>query len=114
MSITNTRVRQDKGGSDREWGALVNDYIPKREDVCERCSQRRYRCALSNYTCEEDGDIKYDYNHGRPQNAIKMLRCLPTDALKDYLAEERRTPTELKAVILDELQAREKEDTPRL
>ena len=108
------RVRQDEGGSDREWGALATDYIPKSESACSRCSQRRYRCALSNYTCEEDGDIKYDYNHGRTQNAIKMMRDLPSEMLKGYLCEERRTPIELKAVILDELQAREKEEVMRL
>lgn len=96
------------------WGAMDTDYIPKRMGACARCSQRRYKCANSGYICAADCDIKHDYTHGRPQDAIMLLRSLPTEALKDYLPEERRTPKELKAVILDELQAREKEESMRL
>lgn len=99
----------------QEWGSISTDYIAK---LCKGC---HIRCPdhgdVYNYfgtICRADADIKYYYTHGRTQDAIDLLRCLPTDALKDYLPEERRTPTELKAVILDELQAREKEDTPRL
>lgn len=114
MSKAWLRVRQDEGGSDREWGALVSDYIHKREAACARCSQQRYRCSHSSYLCEADGDIKYDYKHGRTKKAMDQLRGLPSEMLKDFLREERRTPTELKAIILDELQAREKEEGMRL
>lgn len=114
MSKAWLRVRQDGGGSDREWGALVSDYIRKREGACARCSQRRDRCTYSDYICEADGEIKYAYKHGRTKKAMDQLRGLPSELLCDYLNEEHRTPTELKAVILDELQQREKEDTPRL
>lgn len=113
MSIANVRVRQDEGGSDREWGSMTADYIPKRE-ACERCSQKRYLCMQSAWICLADCDIKYDYKNGRKKKVMDMLRCLPTDALKEYMSEACRTPTELKAVILDELQAREKEEAMRL
>lgn len=66
------------------------------------------------YLCAADSDIKRAYDYGRTQDAIALLRGLPSELLKDYLSEDRRTPTELKAVILDELQQREKEDKPRL
>lgn len=97
------------------WGSISTDYIAK---LCNGC---HILCPdygdVSNYfgtICRADADIKYYYTHGRTQDAIDLMRYLPADALKDYLPEERRTPTELKVVILDELQAREKEDTPRL
>lgn len=96
------------------WGVMDTDYIPKREDVCARCRRPGIMCDIIASSCDADLDIKYDYWYGRTKKAMDTLRRLPTDALKDYLPEERRTPTELKAVILDELQAREKEDTPRL
>lgn len=111
MSKAWLRVRQDGGGSDREWGAMVSDYIRKREGACARCSQRRDRCTYSDYICEADGDIKYDYKHGRTKKAMYQLRGLPSEMLKDFLREERRTPTELKAVILDELQKRNETET---
>ncbi len=114
MSKAWLRVRQDEGGSDREWGALVSDYIHKRDDVCERCRLQRFMCMYTEGLCEADGDIKYAYKHGRTKKAMDLLRGLPSEMLKDYLPEERRTPTELKAVILDELQQREKEEAPRL
>ena len=93
---------------------MDTDYIPKRENVCARCRQRRILCDLKSSSCYADLAIKHDYWLGRTKKAMDTLRSLPTEALKDYLPEERRTPAELKAVILDELQAREKEDTPRL
>lgn len=96
------------------WGAMDTDYIPKRGDVCARCRQRKYKCANSGYICASDCDIKYDYKHGRAKKAMDLLRGLPSEMLKDYLPEERRTPVALKAVILDELQQRDKEDKPRL
>lgn len=96
------------------WGSMDTDYIPKRMATCARCSQRRYKCANSGYICAADCDIKYYYTNGRTQDAIALLRGLPSDLLKDYLSEKSRTPSELKAVILDELQQREKEDKPRL
>lgn len=100
------------------WGARGTDYITKTEGMCDKCRQP---CPCKNdpyfrygYTCAADYEIKYCYSQGMPQDAIELLRDMPSELLKDYLPEERRTPTELKAVILDELQAREKEDTPRL
>lgn len=100
------------------WGSMITDYVTKGDGMCEKC---RLPCQDKNdayfyysYICGADCDIKHDYTHGRPQDAISLLRGMPSELLKDYLPEERRTPTELKAVILDELQAREKEDTPRL
>lgn len=96
------------------WGSMDTDYITKREDVCARCRQRRILCEFKPPSCDADLGIKHDYWLGRTKKAMDTLRCLPTDVLKDYLPDERRTPTELKAVILDELQAREKEGTPRL
>lgn len=98
----------------QEWRSMDTDYIQKRMAACARCSQRRYKCANSSYICSADCDIKYYYTHGRMQDAIELLRGLPSEMLKDYLPEERRTPTELKAVILDELQRREKEEKRRL
>lgn len=101
------------------WGALTTDYVVKGDGMCAKC---RLPCQDKNdvyfyygYICGADCDIKHDYTHGRTHEAIALLRGLPSELLKDYLNEERRTPTELVAVILDELQAREKEeDTPRL
>lgn len=99
----------------RVWGSMIIDYITKREDVCARCNQQKFECKCFGGLCEADCDIKRDYKHGRTQAAIDMLRSLPTEALKDYLPEERRTPTELVAVILDELQKRnEAENSMRL
>lgn len=93
------------------WGSMSTDYITKREDVCARCRQRRVLCDFRASSCDADFDIKYDYWHGRTKKAMDTLRFLPTGALKDYLPEERRTPTELKAVILDELQIRNETET---
>lgn len=101
-----------------EWGARSTDYVTKAEGMCDKC---RLPCQDKNdvyfyygYSCGADCDIKYDYTHGRTQDAITLLRGLPSELLCDYLHEERRTPTELKAVILDELQAREKEEAMRI
>ena len=70
------------------------------------CSKCRLSCQDKNdvyfyygYVCAADCDIKHDYTYGRPHDAIALLRGLPS---------------EFKAVILDELQQREKEDKPRL
>lgn len=100
------------------WGARSTDYVTKAEGMCGKC---RLSCQDKDdayfyygYICAADRDIKHDYTYGRPHDAIALLRGLPSELLKDYLPEERRTPTELKAVILDELQQREKEETPRL
>lgn len=100
------------------WGARGTDYINKTEGMCDKCRQP---CPCKNdpyfrygYTCAADYEIKYCYSQGMPQDAIELLRDMPSELLKDYLPEERRTPTELVAVILDELQARDKENTPRL
>lgn len=100
------------------WGSMSTDYITKREGVCGRC---RLSCQDKDdayfyygYLCAADCDIKHDYTHGRTKDAITLLRGLPSELLCDYLHKERRTPTELKAVILDELQAREKEESMRL
>lgn len=97
------------------WGSISTDYIAK---LCKGCYILcpDYGDVSNDFgsICRADADIKYYYTHGRTQDAIDLLRYLPADALKDYLPEERRTPTELKAVILDELQAREKEDQRRL
>lgn len=98
----------------KAWGYMDTDYIPKREDACAKCRQPSIICEIVESLCTGDRDIKHKYWLGRTKEAMETLRSLPTEALKDYLPEERRTPTELKAVILDELQAREKEDTPRL
>ena len=97
-----------------EWGSMRTDYITKREGACVRCHQRKYMCRHLVYLCAADSDIKGAYARGGTKSAIALLRGLPSELLKDYLPEERRTPTELKAVILDELQQREKEDKPRL
>ena len=96
------------------WGSMATDYILKRESMCARCCQQTDICNSTVYTCDADYDIKYHYKYGRTKKAMDMLRRLPTEALKAYLPEERRTPIELKAVILDELQAREKEEVIRL
>ena len=96
------------------WGSIDTDYIPKREDVCARCRLSRILCDYKSLPCDADLGIKHDYWIGRTKKAMDTLRGLPTEALKDYLPEERRTPTELKAVILDELQKREKEEGMRL
>lgn len=96
------------------WGFMDTDYIPKREDACAKCRQPTIICEIVESLCTGDRDIKHKYWLGRTKEAMDMLRSLPTEALKDYLPEERRTPTELKAVILDELQAREKEEAMRL
>lgn len=93
---------------------MRTDYITKLEGACGRCHQQKYMCRHFVYLCAADSDIKSAYDRGATKCAIALLRGLPSELLKDYLPEERRTPTELKAVILDELQAREKEDTPRL
>lgn len=92
------------------WGADMTDYITKIEGVCEKC---RLPCQDKNdqyfyygYTCGADFDIKYNYNSGRMKRAIDLLRGLPSELLKDYLDEERRTPTALKVVILNELKCR--------
>lgn len=101
-----------------EWGALTTDYVTKAEGMCDKCrlpcQDKDGVCFYYGYSCGADCDIKYDYTHGRAHDAIALLRGLPSELLKEYLPEERRTPTELVAVILDELQQREKEDKPRL
>lgn len=93
-----------------EWGARRTDYVTKMEGVCEKCNLPcPYKDGSHFYfgsICVAAWDIKYDYTHGRPRDAIALLRCLPSELLKDYLSDERRTPTELKTVILDELQKR--------
>lgn len=96
------------------WGSVGTDYIPKRESICAQCCQKTDICNDTMYACDADFDIKYHYKYGRTKKAMDILRCLPTEALKAYLPEERRTPTELVAVILDELQVREKEEVIRL
>lgn len=96
------------------WGCMATDFIPKRESMCARCCQQTDSCNDTVYICDADYDIKFHYKYGRTKKAMDMLRRLPTEALKAYLPGERRTPTELVAVILDELQAREKEEVIRL
>ena len=96
------------------WGVMTTDWIPKRESMCARCCQQTDICNDTVYICDADYDIKFHYKYGRTKKAMDMLRRLPTEALKAYLSNERRTPIELKAVILDELQAREKEEVMRL
>lgn len=96
------------------WGYMDTDYIPKREDACAKCRRPSIICEFVESLCIGDRDIKHKYWLGETKEAMDALRRLPTESLKDYLPEERRTPTELKAVILDELQAREKEEQPRL
>lgn len=96
------------------WGYMDTDYIPKREDECAKCRRPSIICEFVESLCIGDRDIKHKYWLGETKEAMDALRRLPTESLKDYLPEERRTPTELKAVILDELQAREKEEQPRL
>lgn len=93
---------------------MDTDYIPKREDACAKCRRPSIICEFVESLCIGDRDIKHKYWLGETKEAMDALRRLPTESLKDYLPEERRTPTELKAVILDELQAREKEEQPRL
>lgn len=102
----------------QEWGARGTDFITKMEGMCSKC---HLSCQDKNDVylfygnlCAADCDIKHDYNYGRIQDAIELLRGMPSELLQDYLPEERRTPTELKAVILDELQAREKEEAMRI
>lgn len=92
------------------WGSMITDYITKMESACVRCHQQKNICRHLVYLCAADSDIKSTYDRGSTQDAIALLRGLPSELLKDYLPEERRTPTELKAVILDELQQREKEE----
>lgn len=93
-----------------EWGICLTDYIAKQEGMCDKCRlscQGKYdQYFYYGYICAVDLDIKFDYNHGRVQDAIDLLRGLPSELLKDYLNEERRTPTELVVVILDELECR--------
>ncbi len=93
------------------WGAYMTDYITKMEGVCDKCrlpcQDKNDRYFYYGYTCGADFDIKYNYNSGRTQRAIDLLRDLPSELLKDYLDEERQTPANLKAVILDELKCRE-------
>ena len=96
------------------WGSMRTDYITKLEGACVRCHQQKYMCRHLINLCAADSDIKRAYDYGRTQDAIALLRGLPSELLKDYLPEERRTPTGLKAAILDELQAREKEEGMRL
>lgn len=98
----------------KAWGYMDTDYIPKREDACAKCRQKIIICEIEESLCIGDRDIKHKYWLGETKEAMDTLRCLPTEALKDYLPEERRVPTELKAVILDELQQREKEEVMRL
>lgn len=93
-----------------EWGADMTDYVTKTEGICSKC---HLQCQDKNdvylyhgYFCAVDFDIKYNYNSGRTQKAIDLLRGLPSELLNDYLPEERRTPANLKAVILDELHKR--------
>ncbi len=93
------------------WGSTRTDYITKLEGACGRCHQQNYICRNLIYLCAADSDIKSAYGRGRTQDAIALLRGLPSELLKDYLPEERRTPTELKAVILDELQIRNETET---
>lgn len=100
------------------WGASSTDYVVKGDGMCAKC---RLPCQDKNdaffyygYICAADCDIKHAYTYGRAHDAIDLLRGLPSELLKDYLPEERRTPAELKAVILDELQARYKEEAMRL
>lgn len=92
------------------WGADMTDYVTKAEGTCSKC---RLPCQDKNdayfyygYFCGADFDIKYNYNSSRMQRAIDLLRGLPSELLKDYLDEERRTPTTLKVVILEELECR--------
>lgn len=99
------------------WGADMTDYVTKAEGMCSKC---RLPCPDKNdaylyhgYFCGVDFDIKYNYNCGRTQDDIALLRGLPSELLKDYLPEERRTPTELKAVILDELEQRGEYKKPK-
>ncbi len=102
-----------------EWGALTTDYVAKMEGMCSKCrlscqDKNDVYCFYDNI-CAADYDIKHDYTYGRLQDAIALLRGLPSELLKDYLPEERRTPTVLKVVILDELQKRnETENSMRL
>lgn len=92
------------------WGVYMTDYIIKIEGVCDKCNipcqDRGDRYLFFGYTCAADFDIKYNYNCGRMQKAIELLRDLPSDLLEGYLLKECRTPTELKTVILDELKCR--------
>lgn len=105
----------------QEWGAQMTDYVNKSEDMCDKCRRPckdrnfEYAYAFCGFSCCEDYVIKNNYNRGRVQEAVVLLRVLPSEMLNDYLREERRTPTELKVVILDELQKRnETENSMRL
>lgn len=97
----------------RVWGSMRTDYITKLEGACGRCHQQKYMCHHLIYLCAADNYIKSAYDRGRTQDAIALLRSLPTEALKDYLPEERRTPAELVAVILDELEQRGDYEKPQ-
>lgn len=100
------------------WGADMTDYVTKAEGMCSKCylpcQDKNDACFYYGYFCGADFDIKYNYNCGAMQRAIDLLRGLPSELLKGYLSEERRTPTALKVVILDELQTREKDEVIRL
>lgn len=97
------------------WGELKTDYVAKMEGMCSKChlscqDKNDVYCFYDNI-CAADYDVKHDYTYGRLQDAIALLRGLPSELLKDYLSEKRRTPAELKAVILDELQIRNETET---
>lgn len=92
------------------WGALMNDYITTEKGDCNKCRLVHYKYEQH---CWVDCVIKNNYNRGNSQGAIALLRDMPTEELKDYLDENRRTPNELKAFILDELKSRREYEKPK-
>lgn len=56
--------------------------------------------------CYLDLWIKIKIKAGRDREAIELIRELPSNYLRQYLDDKCRTPTEIKAVILDELGTR--------
>lgn len=103
------------------WGARTTDFIIQNgscmKGMCDKC---RLPCQYKNdpyfyysYICGADCAIKQRYYNGKTENAIALLRCMPSKLLEDYLPKERRTPTELKAIILDELECRGEYEKPQ-
>ena len=85
------------------WGDAKGDYIQRELTSCSTC---KYQCEYNMDICYLDLWTKIKIKAGRDREAIELIRELPSSYLRQYLDDKCRTPTDIIAVILDELGAR--------
>lgn len=93
---------------------MKSEYLDACKKAAKTVSPLCEGCKLW-HGCIVDVAVKQAYNDGNNTAVNKFLRKLPSEMLKLYLDDGLRSPTEISAIILDELQKRnETENSMRL